>query len=456
MFNGLVIAAICIVVAAVGRRHLSRAVQMCAFVGTSFTHYLVLELPGGLPNITIHRALIVTLFLVWRGWHRQATAGRERLPLNGLFRWVAAAYGCSLLLGINWQDGIKDYLSFLIENWMFYFLIWKCVQSREQVESVIRAACWGLLVVATFAVVERYTGVNIVVLLLPGYQESPKTAMDVLATYPHRILLGTAMAQGVCLIASQRSLVPSWPPRMSALVSVTGVVWCAAACYFANSRGPWLAAAMGLAVFGVAGARHARRIVVAVALLAVLGLLLRPGVADTLTGRFSSTFDDTTFKGGTYQYRWELWRVAFAHITGSPFDFLVGLGPGASRRIDQSWEISYGEVTGTQQIWSWDNEYALLLLNYGVLGLGATIALYAYAAKRLTDLCRLAKGRLRDRLAGLLAGLVIVLFMKTNVLFFAPQLTMLLWLLVACGFRCRMPKRPLEPEAVKPSVMVEA
>lgn len=210
---------------------------------------------------------------------------------------------------------------------------------------------------------------------------------------------------------------------------------CAAACYFSQSRGPWLAMAIGLAVVGWLGTHRQRRILVGFALCAALVLVLRPGVAETLSSRYQSTIDPDSFKAGTYKYRWELWRVAWTRISNSPWRLALGYGPSGSRRIDQEWDASFTAQARTVQIWSWDNEYALVLLNYGVVGLTATAWLYVVVMRQLVRRWRSSDGPAKEGLAAIIGAASILLFMKSNVLIFAPQLIMLFWLLTACGLR---------------------
>jgi len=434
MIQFLLIACICAAVAMAGRKRYARSLELAAFIGVSFSNYLMILLPGNLPNINVQRALVLTLFGIWWMWYRACPPpGKVAIPLGRQFKWVALSYGASLLLGLNWRDGTKDYLSFLIESLAFYHLMYRGVADKNEARSVLRAASLALVVVACFAITERYAGFNPVDRWLPGYVRSVRTARDVLSTYPHRILLGTAMAMGIPLIASQRFLFPSQSVILNRLSRLLGVTLCASACYFAMSRGPWLAAVLGLTIFGILGTARARKLCAVVAVLAILGMAMYPGVGDTLSGHFRSTKDASTPKGSTYQYRWELWRVAYAHVSASPVRLALGWGPVSSSVINQDWELSFRDGGRVQEIWSWDNEYAYYLLCYGFAGLGLTLVLYGKIGILLFRKWRAAADDDRDMLAGLSAAIAVLLFMKTNVLIFAPQLNFLLWLLVACG-----------------------
>jgi hypothetical protein len=160
-------------------------------------------------------------------------------------------------------------------------------------------------------------------------------------------------------------------------------------------------------------------------------LLLNPGVFTTVAGLSGDTFNPASHKGGTFLYRLELWRIAAAEISKSPSRFLFGYGPGVGREMDLEWELSYR--SRTQKIESWDNHYAYDLFQSGVLGFAASLCVSVAAGLLVFRNYRFCFEPGRDLLVGLAISVLILLFMKSNVLIFAKQLDYLFWALLAAS-----------------------
>jgi Lipid A core - O-antigen ligase and related enzymes len=174
-----------------------------------------------------------------------------------------------------------------------------------------------------------------------------------------------------------------------------------------------------------------------------MALASRPGVWETLSDRVSATADSKSFKGGTMQYRLELWKVAWAQVTKSMQTFFFGYGPGCGSETEIDWTLSYrGQEYG---ISSWDNQFAYDLFQSGFLGLIASLILYGSALLFLYRAWVTADPANRDLVLTLFASALALVFMMTNVLIFAKQLYYLFWTLVATApFLAR--KTTLQPQ----------
>lgn len=237
------------------------------------------------------------------------------------------------------------------------------------------------------------------------------------------------MAMGVPLTFALMRLYSSESLRLR--FAVPGLFLLAASCYFSFSRGPWLGLSVALFTMLVLGSRVTRKWLGILAAMIALGLVLRPGVLETLGFFAESTADADSFKGGTFQYRLELWKVAFAEVSKSSYRVMFGYGPGAGAGMEIERELSYRGKA--QMIESWDNHYAYILLQSGVLGLATILWLYLRALRPMWQAWRNAAPDERDVPACLLATAMVLVFMMTNVLIFAKQLDYLFWTVIAAG-----------------------
>jgi hypothetical protein len=329
-----------------------------------------------------------------------------------------------LLTSITFSTSFKRFLDFVVEIYLFYLLLSTSLRNADDAFLILRAAWFGVSLVAVLAVLERYTGFN-PVYWLSG--EDLGARRDIVATYQHRILLGTGMAMALPLALGFLGSVYAEAPRR--LYLWASIVLIIAASYFAQSRGPWIAAILAGITLMFSGTRFIRNKIFLLGVLALLALALRPGVRETLSDRVSSSADSQSFKGGTLQYRLELWKVAWAQVTKSPQTFFFGYGPGCGSEIEIDWNLSY---RGQQyDISSWDNQFAYDLFQSGFFGLAVSFALYGSVLLFLYRSWRLAEPANRDLILCQFASALAMVFMMTNVLIFAKPLYYLFWTVVA-------------------------
>ncbi len=206
-----------------------------------------------------------------------------------------------------------------------------------------------------------------------------------------------------------------------------------AACYFSNSRGPWLAAALAGATLMVFGRAATRRKLALLLLLAVVVLLARPGILRSWTNDLKATADSDSLKGGTFRYRLELWDIAWTQISTSPVRLLFGCGPGCGFGSTVSWKLSY-RGGKEWEVWSWDNHLAYDLYQSGLVGLAASLTLYGAVLLGAWRFWRRAGPYEKEIMACLLASVAAYAFMLTNVLMFTKPVNFLFWSLAAVTF----------------------
>lgn len=395
-------------------------------VMVSITGMIRIETPGAMPELTVHRLVFLFIAAAW-----MLKSDRKPLASVPLARpiviWAVVAF-ISFLGSADKVTSIKRYLEFVFELFAFYFILFTTIHTREDAYRLLRAAVVGVVIVSAMAILEKYTGVNLVDRYVAADPESLPNR-DIRATYRHRILLGTGMAMGWPIALATMRVAQRATSRFLCWIAVAGMM---AACYFAMSRGPWIGSAMAAFVIVALGTGSLRKPLVALGCVGFIGLLFMPGVVDTLTRSASDTMDSDSFKGGTFQYRLELWAVAFEGIRHSIWTFLFGLGPAAGYGQTIVWELSYRGKD--HSIYSWDNDFAYSLYQYGFVGLTATLVVYGSVALRLFREARASSGIQRDFYACLSASTFAFFFMMSNVHIFARQIHYLFWALTAVGF----------------------
>jgi O-antigen ligase len=405
------------------------------FCCLTLTPDIRLMTPGALPELTIHRLILLSLLVPWLRSRRT----RPRVSSVPAFRqivvWIIVSF-VSLLGSIDRVYSLKRFLDFVLEMFLFYFILATWVREPADGLRVLRAAWLGLTVVGVMAIIERYSGMNVVENFLYYLPYDPEGRHDVRATYRHRILLGTAMSMGwplafALMYQARLRARQQWMLWVSVGILLT-------ASYLSMSRGPWLASVIAVAVIAFFGSVRLRKTLALLAALMLIGLLLQPGVGRTIVRYARKTTETQTIKGASFLYRFELWRIAWTEVSLSPWRLAFGYGPGSGGVTELEWQLSYRDRS--YPITSWDNDLAYTLYQTGVTGLCATLALYLTVAGRVFGVARGASFPERDMLLCTTASVAVLLFMMTNVHIFARQLYYLLWTLAAGTFAVGAPE----------------
>lgn len=406
---------------------LAYGVFLCVLLPTQ----LRIELPGSLPQLTIYRLILISLFFFWLRNRsiRTSTGSPPLLPILGL--WCLANLISLLFTQADFVDSLKRFLDRALEVYAFYYLISKSLRTSDDARRVLRAILRALVLVAMLGVYEHQTGFNpIAAYLGGGASGGPYGGIE--STFQHRILLGAALAMGLPL-AFALMYWEERPPRTSHLVYLwLAIALLASACYFTNSRGPWLALGLVLAGLGFLGSRRLKKTVILIGCFSVLALLMKPGVWASISSRASQTKDASSLKGGNFYYRLELWKVAWVEINKSPERLFFGYGPGSGANRNIDWQLSYRGTT--EEIWSWDNHWAYELFQSGLFGFAVTLGLYWSIVKARFRSWRTGHPPGRDLHLCILASAGAMCFMMTNVLIFSKQLDYLFWSVVAAGY----------------------
>lgn len=424
-FIGLAVLA----VAVASRRGLIAGYPLALGLMVFLPDTLRLELPGLWPEITVHRLIMLVLFARWV----LAPAAPDRVSTGRLLGVVLAlmlaSRAISTAFSVTPAPSVKDLLSFAIETVLFIHLSIAALPSLAAARAALRALGVAATAVAAVALVERYTGVSLPAAIFTGFKHCHD---GIQSTFPHRILLGYAMAVALPVTLQLFALARTRRGRVAWGGATLAVI---TACFLADSRGGWLGMALAGAAVFVLGSRPVRRTCVVLAVLAALTLLFRPGIRDTIASRVTDTYATDSYKAVSYRYRWLLWDVAFAEIDRTPERFLFGYGGLSTESMDLShyFHEQQGGMTLKTGFTSWDNHYASDLMEFGVVGLGVEVLGYLALVLQLILARRHAPPAYRDLLTVALIGTAVLLFARTNVYLFGQQPKLLGWALIALG-----------------------
>jgi hypothetical protein len=413
---------------------------------------LRLDLPGGLPELTIQRMLLLISFYYWNRERRYRVKYRDR-GVNAVLLGNLILVLCSTVLSIALDLSLKSIISLAFEEYFFYWLVYTSVRSEKDILLVFKHFGYGLAIVAVLGFVEYYTQFNPVDEYIV---QGPRPEMggaytgwyDVMGTFPHRILFGYAMVCGAVVAFACYFLEKT---KIRRYLWLAFVMLFSATTYFSNSRGPWFALPLGFGVVAVWGTARSRKLILYLGVAIMIGLLLKPGVLSTITNLVQSTFEKDTHKGDSYEYRWECWSVAWKMISDSPLRLLFGYGGLSTQRMDLQHLFSVGGSTYKLGYTSWDNQFAANLIEFGVLGFMGFNVVFMVVCSRLFARKAGVSPSLAQVVISARAVLVVYLFLMTNVYSFSNQLKYFLWGIIALALaaprmREKTEKNPVEFE----------
>jgi len=194
----------------------------------------------------------------------------------------------------------------------------------------------------------------------PLYSELGR-GLRVRSTFPHPILFGDALALSIVLCVY---LLGHWAEgrrRYLLWLILLLMFW---SIYKTQSRGPWLATVIccGLMFFLIK--RAVRRYLITAALLALVVLLVRPGVWQSIDALYVSSTDPNQPVGTSYLYRHALADSIENAVSKEPARALLGYGLGTFRELGL--EVDF---LGQKKRWyTCDNNWAAFLYETGYVG----------------------------------------------------------------------------------------
>lgn len=409
----------------------------------AFFAFLVIILPGearidfgDLFMLTTTRALIATLAVLYLMFGAPDPRGHPngKLPLKYILLAYMGWSVVSTLNSITFATSLKAVLSLFLDFYVIYYVYSKSVHNVETIHKILAAIVAALVVCCVFGVVERSTGWKVIELFpevthrfTPGEGGLLPDFGRVKATFPHAILFANALALGIPLTLYLQTLAKTGAQKVC--------LWAALVIMFYNiykteSRGPWLALALSLLVLLLFSPGNIRRNLLVIALLTVSALIIRPGVWDTLRNTYFETFDPETARGESYQYRYELMRVAREAVAKDLSRAVWGFGPNSWD--DLGFEGVDPDTGHTVKYDSCDSAFVAIMVETGYVGLLLVAALLLIPASlSLRGYSQLPKPANLLCLV-LLINIVAYAFMMASVDNFGwGQQTYMLWIILA-------------------------
>lgn len=390
-------------------------------------HQLGILLPGNLPVLTAHRVIIILLIFFWL---RQAVIERSHIPYKWQIIFIILANSISLVQSVYFEEGFKKYLQFVIENCLFFVVMITSLRKNVEIEKALRYVYKGIVAIAVLGIIERYTEIHILN-ILPSFIEV-EIEKGVFSTFSHPILLGAILGQGVIISIALINRAERKEKKFKLWLQLFLIGSCL---YFTASRGPWLAAMIGLAIMLIIGRGKIIKLVGIVCMIPLIIFIIKPEVYNSVIDMYYMTFPidgKVQAEAASYIYRWELWIKAYKEISKSTERLLFGYGFLYHRLADLSGDFTL--IEGRKGLFqSWDNEYACLLLEVGFVGIISYAMFYIKIAQRFMIKSVRAKGNEKYLMTTLFACVLMVLFMASNVKLFSPQLMFAFYFIIAIG-----------------------
>lgn len=391
---------------------------------------LYVELGGGLPTLTGFRGILI-VFIFFCFFSRKFQIKWHHIPHLKLLILLLIAKTISLAFAFNFNACLNRVLVYFTEILLFYIFLVKRIEDDETINGIIYSMAVAVFIIALVGFFERYTQFNPVdyISLSSDPRFDPRNEGVIYSTFSHPIHMGVALAMGwpICLYMTdkQSSL---FKKRLFPILLL--IIY--ASLYFSGSRGPWLSfiiAAMLLLFFKYPAIKPKLMFIL---ILASILLTIRTGIYYSIYGLVEATFNPFGLEGDSFYYRFELFTKAYTEISKSFITFLFGYGEGAVHSMDLSGAVSYG--TGrVHSFWSWDNEFAQILIEGGFVGLILNLMLYSSIILRQIKGINLVGEENRPLMVALIASNSVFIFMMTNVSIFSPQIHFIFWTNVAIG-----------------------
>jgi len=434
------------------RKDYAKGLAWCMFYLVCLPHRMRIETAGIIPELTIHRAIILMALIMRVGQHLPPILFKK-IPFYPLIVALLISYGGSVFCSDFPGDSIKGWFAVIFENVIIYFLLIASLTSLEDGKRCVIAVGWGIALAAAIAIPEYYMGINLITLLVPDHAVAVSGAA--VGCYEHEILNGYIMAMTVPLLMA-----------LSGTASVAGHRWMwrmllllvMAACYCAQKRGPWLGGILGAVTLAALATKEIRREMLWLSALVVVLMITMPGVRETVYDKLNSVFIHDGEQEASAEYRRILWRVAWDKITETPGRLLFGLGGMATSHLDISGYFDKGrggQVMG-QGFSSWDSQWAANLVQFGLVGFGLEIALRVAVLMAVFSRWRAARHPDEKALAAAVCCVVLVyMWAMLTVAIFSPQLKYMLWAVTAVGLlplyraeNINMPDKAVDEEVV--------
>lgn len=353
-----------------------QALPFFAFILTLVPEESKITLPG-LFDLTTQRVAIMTLLVLYLvvGRRTAETTKTHATPLKYL---ILLTLGWSLISTLNsvvFITSLKVVLSNILELYLVYFVFTETITGTESVHKILRAFVAALAVCCVFGWFEAYYQWRVVDLFPTTTYRFSNQGYDVdlgrtQSTFPHAILFGNALVLGIPWALYLLTTAKGATQKAYLWMVLTLMFW---DIYKTMSRGPWLGLILSAALLLIFSPSTIRKSLLVISLLSISVCVIRPGVWDTIKNTYVETLDPDDPRGSSYQYRYDLMRVAKETLAKDTSRAIWGFGPESFYYLHLEGE---DPITGhTVKYESCDSALVDIMVSTGYVGLLLVAAL---------------------------------------------------------------------------------
>ncbi len=358
------------------RRGLERALPVFAFFVVLMPLESRLAVPG-VCDFTTMRLSLITLLVLY--FVRKGERDYRPIPMKSLMLLHVSWAICSTLYSLSVVTSVKQLISQVLEYYLLYFLFVRIITKVQTLHNILFAVSMAMGVCCVISLLEAYANWSILRIfpsnlwitynggLDPLYVEWGR-GLRVRSTFPHPILFGDALAMSIPITLYLLSIWEKKSQRLLLWLSLILMCW---AIYKTVSRGPWIAAGLCCVLLFLMVNNRVRKYLLAFALLAVIVLVSRPGIWETVANLYGSSTDAASPVGASYLYRDTLTIAVKAAVAKDTTRLLLGYGLGTFRELGL--DITFLDVT--QRWYTCDNNWDAFLYETGYVGLGIIFCL---------------------------------------------------------------------------------
>jgi hypothetical protein len=411
------------------RKGLERTLPLIAFLLMLFPNESQIAL-AGFFDLTTQRLIVVLAFAIYL--FSSEVKEKKKLPLKYTIFFLMAWMLIASVNSVVFVTSIKSVLSEFFDFFLIYYIFAKSITKTETVRKILYGFVAAMLLCSVLGVAEIYFDWSVLGLFPQVFHRFANMigGVDdrggrVQTTFGHPILYGAALAMTI--------------PMALYLISVSKTTWqkillwtatflMVLNLYKTSSRGPWLAAALSMGVVLLSGGKQMRRYVLAMSVLAVIVLLARPGIWETISNLYSLTLAPDTAQGSSYEWRYALFDQAFLHLNHDFWRALFGYGPESFYFL--GWKGMFqGNIVPFE---SCDSSVAQLMIETGYIGFLLATSVFLIAGfKAFRSAMKIPKPANLPCVV-LFVNICAFLFMMTNVSILGwGQQSYMAWIVVA-------------------------
>jgi len=399
--------------------------DLAVIVTAAFLPVYLLRLGlGGIP-FTVLELFVISLAVIffWRYRLYRLSYLKEaldRVPFKLATIIFFAAATLAVLVSPDLRAALGEWRAYFVEAIVYYIIFVNVIRSRKQIKLLLYFLGFSALATSVYAIFQNFTGIGIP----DPWREAELRRVTAWYGYPVAVALFVAplvgLFSGLLVFAKKSMVAPAWV--FSTAVVVLGV----AAIFFTHSRGALVAIILG--IVGLSFFTKYRWWLVGLVVLAIILLLVVPGVSDRFIDVFTGDDNSTNVRLVMWQGTWRL--------LGDNWLFGAGLS-GFPSLYDQ-----YREARHTELLLYPHNLILNFWVEIGIVGLGAFLWLVFLFFRRVFRAYRRGKDKALV-LATMTAMIVLLVHGLIDVPYFKNDLSILFWIIIGLlSAAMTLPKLP--------------